>query len=40
VDVTIERVDYDADAVAAEVREQGYPASSQDKLMVAPENDT
>jgi len=35
VDVTIERVNYDADAVAAEVRKAGLPAEFADKLMVA-----
>lgn len=35
VDVTIERVSYDADAVAAEVREAGLPGEFADKLMVA-----
>ncbi len=35
VDVSIERVDYDAEAVAAEVREAGLPGEFADKLMVA-----
>jgi putative phosphoesterase len=35
VDVTIERVSYDADAVAAEVREVGLPEEFADKLVVA-----
>ena len=35
VEVTIERVDYDADAVAAEVREAGLPAEFADKLVTA-----
>src|SRR5271166_358404 len=35
VDVSIERVDYDAQAVAAEVREAGLPGEFADKLMVA-----
>jgi putative phosphoesterase len=35
VDVTIERFDYDADAVAAEVRAAGLPSEFADKLLVA-----
>jgi putative phosphoesterase len=35
VDVTIERVEYDADAVAAEVREVGLPGEFADKLLLA-----
>jgi putative phosphoesterase len=35
VDVTIERVDYDADAVAAEIREAGLPGEFADKLVLA-----
>jgi predicted phosphodiesterase len=35
VHVTIERVAYDADTVAAEVREAGLPAEFADKLLVA-----
>lgn len=35
VDVTIERVAYDADAVADEVREAGLPVEFADKLLVA-----
>jgi putative phosphoesterase len=35
VDVTIERVAYDAEAVAAEVREAGLPAELADKLLIA-----
>jgi putative phosphoesterase len=35
VAVTIERVDYDAEAVAADVREAGLPGEFADKLMVA-----
>ncbi|HYM55217.1 MAG TPA: metallophosphoesterase family protein [Solirubrobacteraceae bacterium] len=35
VDVSIERVDYDADAVAAEVREAGLPGEFADKLLTA-----
>lgn len=35
VRVTIERVAYDADAVAAEVRQAGLPAEFADKLLVA-----
>jgi putative phosphoesterase len=35
VAVTIERVEYDAGAVAAEVREAGLPGEFADKLMVA-----
>jgi putative phosphoesterase len=35
VEVTIERVSYDADAVAAEVREAGLPDEFADKLLVA-----
>jgi putative phosphoesterase len=35
VAVTIERVDYDAEAVAAEVREAGLPSEFADKLLVA-----
>ncbi len=35
VDVTIERVGYDAKAVAAEVREAGLPGEFADKLLVA-----
>jgi len=35
VDVSIERVGYDAEAVAAEVREAGLPGEFADKLMVA-----
>jgi putative phosphoesterase len=35
IDVTIERVDYDAEAVAAEVREVGLPGEFADKLMLA-----
>ncbi|MCW2969877.1 MAG: Phosphodiesterase family [Solirubrobacterales bacterium] len=33
--VTIERIDYDAEAVAAEVREAGLPGELADKLLVA-----
>ena len=33
--VTIERVDYDAEAVAAQVREAGLPGEYADKLLVA-----
>ena len=35
VDVTIERVAYDSQAVAAVVREAGLPAELADKLVVA-----
>ncbi len=35
VEVSIERVDYDADAVAAEVREAGLPGEFADKLVTA-----
>ena len=35
VEVTIERVEYDAEAVAAEVREAGLPGEYADKLLVA-----
>jgi putative phosphoesterase len=35
VDVTIERVAYDAEAVAAEVREAGLPPAFADKLLAA-----
>jgi putative phosphoesterase len=35
VDVSIERIEYDADAVAAEVREAGLPGEFADKLLVA-----
>jgi predicted phosphodiesterase len=35
VDVRIERVDYDAEAVAAEVRRAGLPAEFADKLVIA-----
>jgi predicted phosphodiesterase len=35
VDVSIERVDYDAQAVAAEVREAGIPGEFADKLLTA-----
>ncbi len=35
VDVTIERVAYDAEAVAAEVREAGLPGEFADKLVLA-----
>jgi putative phosphoesterase len=35
VDVTIERIPYDAEAVAAEVREAGLPAEFADKLVAA-----
>ena len=35
VDVSIERVDYDAGAVAAEVREAGIPGEFADKLVMA-----
>jgi putative phosphoesterase len=35
LEVTIERVAYDTDAVAAEVREAGLPAEYADKLLVA-----
>jgi limonene-1,2-epoxide hydrolase len=35
VDVTIERVDYDAAAVAAEIREVGLPGEFADKLLPA-----
>jgi putative phosphoesterase len=35
LDVTIERVDYDADAVAAEVRASGLPTEYADKLLLA-----
>jgi putative phosphoesterase len=35
VEVTIERIDYDADAVAAEVRAAGLPGEFADKLLVA-----
>lgn len=35
VEVTIERVEYDADAVAAEVREAGLPVEFADKLLIA-----
>ncbi len=35
VDVSIERVDYDAEAVAAEVREAGIPGEFADKLVMA-----
>jgi predicted phosphodiesterase len=34
VDVTIQRVAYDADAVAAQVRSAGLPAAFADKLVV------
>jgi putative phosphoesterase len=34
-EVSIERVEYDADAVAAEVREAGLPGEFADKLLVA-----
>ena len=33
--MTIERVDYDAEAVAAEVRAAGLPAEFADKLLLA-----
>lgn len=33
--VSIERIEYDADAVAAEVREAGLPGEFADKLLVA-----
>ena len=35
VAVSIERIEYDADAVAAEVREAGLPGEFADKLLVA-----
>jgi len=35
VEVTIERIDYDYDAVAAEIREAGLPAEFADKLVLA-----
>jgi predicted phosphodiesterase len=35
VEVTIERVGYDAEAVAAEVRAAGLPAEYADKLLLA-----
>jgi predicted phosphodiesterase len=35
VDVSIERVDYDAEAVAAEVREVGIPVEFADRLLMA-----
>jgi len=35
VDVSIERVDYDAEAVAAEVRAAGIPGEFADKLVMA-----
>ena len=35
VEVTIERIEYDAEAVAAEVREAGLPGEYADKLLVA-----
>jgi predicted phosphodiesterase len=35
VDVTIERIEYDAEAVAAEVRAAGLPREFADKLLVA-----
>ncbi len=35
IDVTIERVEYDSDAVAAEVREAGLPEEFADKLVAA-----
>jgi putative phosphoesterase len=35
VEVSIERVEYDADAVAAEVRDAGLPGEFADKLLVA-----
>jgi hypothetical protein len=35
VTVSIERIEYDADAVAAEVREVGLPGEFADKLLVA-----
>jgi len=35
VDVTIERVDYDAEAVAREVAEAGLPEEFADKLVTA-----
>ena len=35
VDVTIERTEYDADTVAAEIRAAGLPAEFADKLLVA-----
>jgi len=35
VAVSIERIEYDADAVAAEVREVGLPGEFADKLLVA-----
>ena len=35
VGVSIERIGYDADAVAAEVREAGLPGEFADKLLVA-----
>jgi diadenosine tetraphosphatase ApaH/serine/threonine PP2A family protein phosphatase len=35
VDVTIERVPYDAEAVAAEVRKSGLPDEFADKLVAA-----
>ena len=35
VEVTIERVEYDAEAVAAQVREAGLPGEYADKLLVA-----
>lgn len=35
VDVTIERMSYDAEAVAAEVREAGLPGEFADKLLLA-----
>ena len=35
VDVSIERVGYDADAVAAEVRAAGLPGEFADKLLIA-----
>ena len=35
VEATIERVDYDADAMAEEVRRAGLPGEYADKLLVA-----
>jgi putative phosphoesterase len=35
VDVSLERMDYDAEAVAAEIREAGLPGEFADKLIVA-----
>ncbi|HEY7630375.1 MAG TPA: metallophosphoesterase family protein, partial [Thermoleophilaceae bacterium] len=35
VEVTIERVDYDADAVAEQVRQAGLPGEFADKLLLA-----